>query len=194
MRNNPVPIVLTLAGLTWLVASSYNSRQPPGQDLSSRFARSGVGQKLQQRAQTARERLSETATSTRDRLSATTQSARERFAGTGTMASGRVSSRIHSARDAARDRAYQVQERVSTMLDEQPLVVGALAVAVGAIIGTAIPSTQYENRVLGAARDRTLSKAQELGEQQYDSLRGSLQSERSATSQSGVTETLAGRA
>lgn len=194
MRNNPVPIVLTLAGLTWLVASSYNSRQPPGQDLSSRFARSGVGQKLQQRAQTARERLSETAATTRDRLSATTQSARDRFASSGSMGSGRVSSRLHSARDSARDRAYQVQERVSTMLDEQPLVVGALAVAVGAIIGTAIPSTQYENRVLGNARDRTLSKAQQLGEQQYDSLKSSMQSDRGATSQSGVTETLAGRA
>ena len=192
MRNNPVPIVMTLAGLTWLVASSYNSRQPPGQDLSSRFARSGVGQKLQQRAQTARERLSETAASTRDRWSATTQSARDRFASSDS-GSGRVSSRLHSARDSARDRAHQVQERVSTMLDEQPLVVGALAVAVGAIIGTAIPSTQYENRVLGTARDRTLSKAQQLGEQQYDSLKSSMQTGGS-TSQSGVTETLAGRA
>ena len=194
MRNNPVPIVLTLAGLTWLVASSYNSRQPPGQDLSSRFARSGVGQKLQQGAQTARERLSETAASTRDRWSATTQSARDRFASSASMGSGRVSSRLHSARDSARDRAYQVQERVTTLLDEQPLVVGALAVAVGAIIGTAIPSTQYENRVLGAARDRTLSKAQQLGEQQYDSLKSSMQTDRGATSPSGVTETLAGRA
>lgn len=194
MRNNPVPIVLTLAGLTWLVASSYNSRQPPGQDLSSRFARSGVGQKLQQQTQSARERLSETAASTRERWSATTQTARDRFASAGSMGSGRVSSRLHSARDSARERAHQVQERVSTMMDEQPLVVGALAVAVGAIIGTAIPSTQYENRVLGAARERTLSKAQQLGEQQYDSLRGSMQNDRSATSQAGVTETLAGRA
>lgn len=196
MRNNPVPVVLTLAGLTWLVASSYNSRQPPGQDLSSRFARSGVGQKLQQRANTARERWSETAASTRDRLNETTQSARDHFAGSGSMASGRVSGRLMSARDSARNRAHQVQERVSSMMDEQPLIVGALAVAVGAIIGTAIPSTQYENRVLGAARDRTLSKAQELGQQQYESLRGSMQSESGTVSgtQSGVTETLAGRA
>ena len=194
MRNNPVPIVMTLAGLTWLVASSYNARQPPGQDLSSRFARSGMGQKLQQRAHSARERLSETAASTRERLNTSAQSARDRFASSGAMGSGRVSSRLHSARDSARERAYQMQERVSTMMDEQPLVVGALAVAVGAIIGTAIPSTQYENRVLGAARDRTLSKAQQLGEQQYDSLKSSMQTDRSVTSQSGVTETLAGRA
>jgi hypothetical protein len=195
MRNNPVPIVLTLAGVTWLVASSYNSRQAPGQDLSSRFARSGVGQKLQQRASTARERLHSSVESTRERLS-TTRGA----------ASGRVSGAMHSARDSARMRARQVQDRVYTMMDDQPLVLGALAVAVGAIIGTAIPSTQYENRVLGQARDRTFSKAQELGEQQYENLRGSLQSQdaegssqgssqgSSTGSSMGTSETLSGRA
>lgn len=192
MRNNPVPIVLTLAGITWLVASSYNSRQPPGQDLSSRFARSGVGQKLQQRASTARERLHSTVDTTRERLSSTRGAA-----------SGRVSGAMHSARDNARIRARQMQDRVYTMMDDQPLVLGALAVAVGAIIGTAIPSTQYENRVLGRARDRTLSKAQELGEQQYENLRGSLQSQGSSQgspqagtsgTQSGTSETLSGRA
>ena len=96
-----------------------------------------------------------------------------------------------------------MQDRVYTMMDDQPLVLGALAVAVGAIIGTAIPSTQYENRVLGRARDRTLSKAQELGEQQYENLRGSLQSQGSSQespqagtsgTQSGTSETLSGRA
>lgn len=209
MRNNPVPIVLTLAGITWLVASSYNSRQPPGQDLSSRFARSGVGQKLQQRASTARERLHSTVDSTRERLSSTRGAA-----------SGRVSGAVQSARDNARVRARQMQDRVYTMMDDQPLVLGALAVAVGAIIGTAIPSTRYENRVLGRARDRTLSKAQELGEQQYEHLRDSLQPQGSSQgtsqgstqgstpgssqgssyaagtsgTQSGTSETLSGRA
>lgn len=179
MRNNPIPIVLTLTGLTWLVASSYNSRQPPGQDLSSRFSRSGVGQKLQQRAATARERLQ-----------SGTDRARQRIGSGQQEASGRISDRVHGARENARMRSRQAQERMHTMLDEQPLVLGALAVAVGAIIGTAIPTTQYENRVLGEARDRTLTKAQEVGEQQYENLKGTLQS--SASTQSG--ESLSGRA
>jgi ElaB/YqjD/DUF883 family membrane-anchored ribosome-binding protein len=198
MRNNPVPVVLTLAGITWLVASSYNSRQPPGQDLSSRFARSGVGQRLQQRAQTARERLQSTAETAREKLETTKESTRERLSSTRSAASGRLSNVAQSARETARIRASQVHDRVYTMMDEQPLVLGALAVAVGAMIGTAIPSSQYENRILGAARDRTLSKAQQLGQEQYDTLKGSLQQQgsqgQSGTSQSGVTETLAGRA
>jgi hypothetical protein len=174
MRNNPIPIVLTLTGITWLVASTYNSRQPPGQDLSSRFSRSGVGQKLQQRAASARERLH----STKDR-------ARERLSSGQEAAGGRMSSTVQSTRENARMRAQHVQDRVHTMLDEQPLVLGALAVAVGAIIGAAIPSTQYEDRVLGTARDRTLTKAQELGEQQYENLKGTLQSGESTGTQPG---------
>jgi hypothetical protein len=196
MRNNPVPIVLTLAGVTWLVASSYNKRQPPGQDIQSRLRRSDVAQKLQARASSARERLQSAAESARERFS----SARSEAEGSEMGAYGatntrseRVSGALHSARDTARARAREAQDRIYTMMDEQPLVLGALAVAVGAIIGTAIPSTHYENRVLGRARDRTLTKAQELGEQQYEQLRGTMQSQ--GAQPTGTTgESLSGRA
>jgi hypothetical protein len=177
MRNNPIPIVLTLAGITWLVASGYNSRQPPGQDLSSRFARSGVGQRLQQRTSAARERMHSTADAARQRVASATDSTKQRLTSGRSAASGRISGTISSARETARLRAQEVQNRVYTMMDEQPLVLGALAVAVGAIIGTAIPSTQYENRILGQAKDRTLTKAQELGEQQYEKVRDTMQSQ-----------------
>lgn len=178
MKRNPIPVVMTLAGVTWLVASTYNARQPPGQDLSSRFARTGVGQKLQQRASAARERLH-----------STTTSARERFSSTSSAASGRLSGAMSSARETARLRAQQAQQRVYTMMDDQPLVLGALAVAVGAIIGAAIPTTQYENRAIGGMRDRALSKAREVGEQQYDHLRQSLQGGQSA---GGASQELSG--
>lgn len=205
MRNNPIPIALTLAGVTWLVASSYNKRQPPGQDLQSRFARSGVGQKLQARASTARGRLHSAADSARQRFSRSSSS--EEFGDYDTAydtsaydtsygepsKSSRFSSTLHSARDKAGLRARQAQDRLYTMLEEQPLVLGALAVAVGAMIGTLIPSTQYENRVLGQARDRALTKAQQLGEQQYEHLRESVESQTQQASGTGESS-LSGRA
>jgi hypothetical protein len=203
MRNNPVPIVLTLAGITWLVASSYNSRQPPGQDLSSRFARSGVGQRLQERASSARERVHSAADAARQRVASATDATKQRLSSGRTAAGGRLSGAVGSARENARYRAHEMQNRVYTMMEDQPLVIGALAVAVGAIIGTAIPSTQYENRVLGQARDRTLTKAQELGEQQYEKVRDTLQSQQGSSGtqsgqsgQSGLSssESLSGRA
>jgi hypothetical protein len=205
MRNNPGPIVLTLAGLTWLVTSSYNKRQPPGQDLQSRFSRSNVGQKLQERASSARERLHSAADSARQRFSrsgSSTEYGSSEYGDYGeygaTSSSGRFSNAMHSARDSARTRVSQAQDRVYNMLEEQPLVVGALAVAVGAIIGTAIPTTTYENRMLGPTRDRTLSKAQQLGEQQYEQLKETMQTQGSSTTgtqqSSGTESGLSGRA
>lgn len=191
MRNNPVPIVLTLAGVTWLVASSYNKRQPPGQDLQSRFARSGVGQKLQARASSARDRVKSAADSARQRFSQGERVAEyEEYGSAYDTSSSSLSGALHSARDNARFRAQQAQERIYTMMEDQPLVLGALAVAVGAIIGTAIPSTQYENRMLGRARDRTLTKAQQLGEQQYENLRESMEpAGQGSTAASGTQQT-----
>lgn len=197
MRNNPIPIALTLAGITWLVASSYNARQPPGQDLRSRFSRSGVGQKLQARAQSARERVQSATEAARERFRSSSEE-RSELGEFGELASesshrshGRYSEAWHSARDRAQERAREIQDRVYTMIDEQPLVLGALAVAIGAIIGTAIPSTSYEDRVLGRARDRTLSKAQELGERQYENLREGM---KGASQAPDASETLSGRA
>lgn len=44
-------------------------------------------------------------------------------------------------------------------LNENPLVVGAVATMVGAAIGASIPTTDYENQLLGETRDRLLDEA-----------------------------------
>jgi hypothetical protein len=61
--------------------------------------------------------------------------------------------------------------------------VGAIAVAVGAAIGAALPTTEYENRTLGDLRDRTIEKARQVGQEQYQNLRASLSSGRNGSGQ-----------
>jgi uncharacterized protein YjbJ (UPF0337 family) len=46
-------------------------------------------------------------------------------------------------------------------MEENPLAVGAVALALGAAVGLAIPSTQIENRYMGEARNNLLHKAEE---------------------------------
>jgi len=48
-------------------------------------------------------------------------------------------------------------------LQENPLVLGAAAFAVGAVVGLAIPSTDYEGELMGETRDDLLRKAQNTG-------------------------------
>lgn len=56
---------------------------------------------------------------------------------------------------------------MSRLLDEQPLVLAALGVAVGAAIGAAIPSTEAEARLMGDASGTLKNRAQELAQEQY---------------------------
>lgn len=81
----------------------------------------------------------------------------------------------HRAEDYARETARSARQTtrrarstLQRMLDENPLMVGAAAAAIGAAIGAALPETERENELMGEARDSMIenvqSKAQETVE------------------------------
>lgn len=49
----------------------------------------------------------------------------------------------------------------SKTLQENPLVIGAMAIIAGAGLGLAVPETSYEHKTLGKTRDQLLDKAQD---------------------------------
>lgn len=55
----------------------------------------------------------------------------------------------------------QVQERYEYYIEENPLVIGAVALAVGAAVGLAIPSTEYESERLGEMRANLIARVGE---------------------------------
>jgi ElaB/YqjD/DUF883 family membrane-anchored ribosome-binding protein len=57
--------------------------------------------------------------------------------------------------------ARRAGDQFQTQLQENPLAVGAVALALGAAVGLAVPSTRVENEYLGEARDTLVDKAQE---------------------------------
>jgi hypothetical protein len=48
----------------------------------------------------------------------------------------------------------------TTTLQQNPLVIGAIAIVVGAGLGLAVPETEYENHLLGETRDKLADQAQ----------------------------------
>jgi len=68
----------------------------------------------------------------------------------------------------AKDFAGSAQDQYEHYMDENPLAVGAVALALGAAVGMAFPSTQVENRLMGDTREQLMSKAQETAREALD--------------------------
>jgi ElaB/YqjD/DUF883 family membrane-anchored ribosome-binding protein len=173
VKKNPIPVLLTLTGAAWLIASAMRSNSSEPSRLTQRLGQTRLGSKLQ-----------ETANTVRDRAASATQNVRERAYSATEATRDRATQTLRSASAVTRERARQTQAQVENFVQEQPLVVGAIAVAVGAAIGAALPTTEYENRTLGSLRDRTIEKARQVGQEQYQNLRASLGSGRNGNSQS----------
>jgi Protein of unknown function (DUF3618) len=155
VRRNPVPIVLAVAGIGWLVASSVRSRSSTDDAFGdeSPYADRPVGHgKLHDRVAAARERIH-----------SSRAAAANRFA---------------RAADATRERTRRTQYQVVSTIERQPILLGTLAVFVGALIGALIPATEYEDRIVGQVRDRAVERAKEMGERQYRNLRSRLETHR----------------
>ncbi|MEO8072387.1 MAG: DUF3618 domain-containing protein [Acidobacteriota bacterium] len=60
----------------------------------------------------------------------------------------------------AQDFAGTAQDSYEHYMEENPLAVGAVALALGAAVGLAIPSTKIENQYMGEARNNLLQKAE----------------------------------
>lgn len=64
----------------------------------------------------------------------------------------------------AQDQFRQASSGFQRMLDDNPLAVGAIALAVGVAIGLAIPETEQENRLMGETRDQLVETAQQTAQ------------------------------
>jgi hypothetical protein len=66
-----------------------------------------------------------------------------------------------TARDKVGEIGTQAREQYDYYIEENPLAVGAVALALGAAVGFSIPSTQYEGELMGEARHNLMQKAQD---------------------------------
>jgi hypothetical protein len=74
----------------------------------------------------------------------------------------------HDARVASQQALKEGGRMAANLFTEQPLVVGALAVAVGAGLGSLLPHSQLEDDTLGAHSDRLFDEAQRVFREERD--------------------------
>jgi ElaB/YqjD/DUF883 family membrane-anchored ribosome-binding protein len=76
------------------------------------------------------------------------------------------------AADTARHYAYDATDSARQGLDwlmrEQPLVLGAIGVALGAAVGALLPGTEAEDRMMGETRDAVAERAKATAQEGYE--------------------------
>jgi ElaB/YqjD/DUF883 family membrane-anchored ribosome-binding protein len=169
VKRNPIPAAMAGIGIGWLLThrssgqssrASWERARWTGSDRQfSRFdddqsGRGGYGSgsdaSMSDRASGAVEQVGQQAS---------------QFADT-------VGSKVSGVADQARSTAGQIPDQfggmardaqwnAQRMVEQNPLAVGAIAVAVGAAIGMALPETQTEQRILGPAAEKAISTAEQ---------------------------------
>ncbi len=172
VRNNPVPAVLTSVGLLWLMMSQNRPPVPqpvyrtgPDQDRAGVWA-DGLADGID----SARDHLHQTA----DSLKEGYQSLKGKAAHLGDnvgAASENLSHAMHDAGDRLVRNSQVLGQQFNQLLKEQPLVVAAAGIALGALLGAALPTTSTEQRMMGRTSAGLVDKVKKQAQEGYEAVR-----------------------
>lgn len=172
VQSNPFPLVLIGIGAGLLAYQSYGRGKRPIRGLGKFEGRSyGKEQTRAIAGRTDTAGADSMATRAYDSVSDTAGTAYSSVTGAAGSAYEAVSGavgNVYSGAGEAVNRAYKsagelgskAQEQYEYYIEENPLAIGAVAAALGAAVGFAIPSTRYEGQLMGEARHSVMGKAQ----------------------------------
>lgn len=150
---------------------------------------SGAKAKAQHMSDSARERAQGVSNSVQDGAQHMSSGMRD---GTARMKRG-----TRNAAHDASQRAQSAGQQATQFVQDYPLVTAALGIAVGAAVGSLLPSTRTEDERLGGMRDKAMDRAAEEGEHYAEQARARVhekaeQKEKEAPSSSGTSSDTAG--
>lgn len=176
IKQNPVPAALAGFGLAWLFMAGnkdsqaeryyrYDTRVYPYPQEGQRPQ--GVSDRVSDRVSEVERKASETAHRVRDEARHTAQEVRDRAE----QLTHEAQQQTEELRQEAEYQVRRARHGFQQMLEENPLAVGAAAVAIGAAIGMAIPSTRQEDELMGETRDRLVDRAETTAQQTMEKVK-----------------------
>jgi gas vesicle protein len=84
---------------------------------------------------------------------------------------GKAYKQVGNLGSQVKDVAGSAQDQYEYYMDENPLAVGAVALALGAAVGISIPSTRFEGELMGETRDNLMQKAEETARGTIDKVK-----------------------
>jgi ElaB/YqjD/DUF883 family membrane-anchored ribosome-binding protein len=161
VKQNPMPVMLAAVGIGWMMFGSNRRSSVTKYDYDPNVEAGLAGvESIKSKAADAGEKLKTGAAAARDQLANSWASSKDAVMG-----------RMSETASTAHAQARRAREGLNTLLQEQPIILGALGLAVGAAIGAVLPSTEHEDRLLGPVRDKTISQIKERGAEAYEQVR-----------------------
>lgn len=167
VKRNPVPTLLTAVGLSWMMfgqqqsstktsgaydtgyTGSYGSTTSTGSDVSGQASIADRGRNI------------------KNDLSNSTAGAKAKIS----QGTDHLKHQAQHAADSLRHQSERAKASFTQMLEQQPLALGALGIALGALIGGALPPTRQEDKLMGNTRDNVLEKSKAKTKEAYDKTR-----------------------
>jgi ElaB/YqjD/DUF883 family membrane-anchored ribosome-binding protein len=152
VKANPIPTLLTTVGLAWMM---MGQRQPTSSTTTSHTSLN-----LHDKADSAKQ----AAAGVRDKANQMQHDLRDKV----NDARQRVGDSSQQAGAAIRQQSDRARAGFQNLLEEQPLVLGALGIAVGALLGASVPRTRQEDQLMGSASDQLMDKAKAKAREGYE--------------------------
>ena len=161
VKANPVPTVLTSIGLIWMMAGQ--NRQPHSNVTSTGFSSGSSGPSMGEKLSAKTQGLKQQGAGMKDKASQMTSSVSESLG----SARSRASDSTRQASQKLRGGADRARGGFNQLLQEQPLALGAIGIALGALLAAAVPPTRREDEMLGEASDRVTGQLRSKAEEGY---------------------------
>jgi ElaB/YqjD/DUF883 family membrane-anchored ribosome-binding protein len=160
--NNPIPIGLIGLGVGMLMIRRFggnSSRQlyRPSRQPEPNFASANPERNF-----------------TPERESATSKTINQ-VKETASHLASRSTQTLSNLSSQAKDSAVSVSTRFSEIIRDNPLAVGAVAVAAGAAVGLALPSTTFEREHIGDTSEMLVDKAEQVARDAVDKVQNATQ-------------------
>lgn len=150
VKANPVALGMVGLGLAWFAFGSRPSAKPPtqwsAQKWQGRGAENAWDSRVAEITGDAGSRISNAAADVKDQAYEMVQSAR---------------TKMQDGLSAVSETAGDLGQSLSARLENQPLLVGGLAVVLGTIVGAVLPRTQTEDALMGDQRDQLMAGAKQ---------------------------------
>lgn len=202
IKENPIPAALIGIGLGWMALSDDGYGRSPYQGEaytyypeSTPYRRDREESNVRHLTEEGRERAAEAVDNVRHRVNDAAESVQERAS----AAQRQARQSAHEAREQVSETAADLQYRARQGLrqtkrttqqtfQENPLAVGAAALAFGALIGLAMPSTPTEDRWMGERSDEVKEEARQRVQQRAEEVKTVANEARDAAVETAKTE------